>query len=70
MGKSKKRRKSPLRRWCDGYGHGSKAYLARECAVRWQTIHDIVEETSVPSVSTARAIERATGGEVAWTSLV
>jgi hypothetical protein len=59
-----------LDQWIEEYGYGAKAFLARECDVRWPTIHDIVTGTSVPTVPTAKAIEKATKGAVRWTSLV
>jgi len=61
-------RAQSLEKWCEAYGHGARAYLAREVGVRWATINDVVEKRSIPTVKTAKAIERVTG--VRWTSLV
>ena len=65
-----KPRAQSLQKWCEKYGHGARAHLAREVGVRWATIHDILEGQSKPTVRTAKKIEQATGGKVRWTSLV
>lgn len=59
-----------FRIWCDNYGHGARAHVAREAHVRYQTVHDIYQGTRVATVATARKIEKVTKGEVPWTSLV
>jgi hypothetical protein len=67
---AKKKLTMSLEQWCALYGRGAKAFLARECDVRWATIHDLVTGERVASVPTAKAIETATDGAVRWASLV
>lgn len=72
MGAMTKRapQRSALQKWCDKIGHGARAQLARDARVRYQTIHDLFKGTRVATVDTARKIEKATKGEVPWTTLV
>ncbi len=67
---TKQPRAQSLQKWCEKFGHGARAHLAREVGVRWATIHDIVEGRSKPTVKNAKLIEKATDGRVRWTSLV
>lgn len=59
-----------LKKWCANYGHGAKAYLARECGVRYATIHHLVSKGGWATIPTAKAIEKATDGKVPWLSLI
>ena len=51
-------------------GPAAKRALAEQAGLRWATVHDAVRGARGPSVSTARAIEAATGGAVSAASLL
>jgi DNA-binding transcriptional regulator YdaS (Cro superfamily) len=60
-----------LTEWLVAHGGASaKRELATRAALTWSTVHDIARGKRVPSVSTARRIEAATGGSVSAASLL
>lgn len=62
--------RTPLQRWCDGYGHGARSHLMKATGKRWQTIQDLYIRKRNAGPDTAMSIEKATEGAVPWESLV
>lgn len=58
-----------LQEWLSVEGR-TKAALAKAVGVRWRAIHRIATGERSPSLATALAIEKATGGEVTVAELV
>ncbi len=50
--------------WCQVYGKGSRARLAKATGLNWKSIDQIAKGKSVPTPETACAIEIATCGQV------
>lgn len=60
---------SALRSWVEKTPKG-RSVLAKAAGVRWQTVDDIVRGKHTPRAETARALSRATGGEVSAAAIM
>ena len=49
---------------------GARSVLARGAGVRWQTVNDILSGKHTPRAETAKALSRATGGEVSAAAIM
>lgn len=47
-----------------------RSVLARAASVRWQTVDDILRGKHTPRAETAKALSRATGGEVSAAAIM
>lgn len=56
--------RTALGAWIKARGEGATARLARDAGMTWPSVAEIVKGRSTPRVETARALSRATGGEV------
>lgn len=50
--------------WCEIYGYGSIARLAKYAGVHWRTMRDIVQRGVIPSPRVAVALEIGTCGQI------